>query len=55
MKLQNLPKTKALAIGERTTKAVLSDGRLQVWGNNGYGQFGDGSLFAHTPQVVVAP
>src|SRR5438445_7975940 len=45
--------TTAIAGGGSHTCAI-TDGALRCWGNNGYGQLGDGTTSDHsTPQIVA--
>ena len=43
----------AIAAGDYHTCALLSDGSARCWGNNSYGQLGDGTMTErHTPVAV---
>lgn len=45
----------AIAAGKQSAYALLSDGRVLAWGENDYGQLGDGSLKnSETPRWVCA-
>ncbi|HQY47165.1 MAG TPA: S8 family serine peptidase, partial [Usitatibacteraceae bacterium] len=43
-----------VAAGSRTSFAVLADGTVRAWGNNGSGQLGDGTTTNRDSPVVVA-
>lgn len=45
---------KALAAGSDHTCAILTDGRVQCWGDNARGQLGDGSREDRTSPVLVS-
>lgn len=44
----------SVAAGSGHSMAIGSDGKLYAWGNNSYGQLGDGSTIARTTPVVVS-
>ena len=46
----------ALAIGSQYSCAILDDGSIECWGNNAYGQLGDGTTTtSNTPVAVSLP
>ncbi len=45
---------RAIAAGNQHTCALLSDGGIKCWGNNDYGQVGDGSNLDRTTPVMVS-
>ena len=45
---------KAIAAGSAHTCAILTDGRVQCWGDNARGQLGDGSREDRTSPVLVS-
>jgi Alpha-tubulin suppressor and related RCC1 domain-containing proteins len=49
-----LPKAIAIAVGEDHTCALLEDGRVACWGDNYYGQLGDGTTTRRTTPVLVS-
>jgi alpha-tubulin suppressor-like RCC1 family protein len=48
---------RAIAAGGRHSLAVLKDGRMVAWGENGFGQLGDGTLTdrVHPTLIVASP
>lgn len=50
----NLGQGGALAAGEDHTCALLADGTVRCWGNNGYGQLGDQTMASHVDPRPVA-
>jgi alpha-tubulin suppressor-like RCC1 family protein len=47
-------KTEAkVAAGDKHTCAIEKDGSLWCWGNNEYGQIGDGSAWKSTPVYIM--
>jgi len=54
LQAQNLAGVRAIAAGGNTSFALLSDGTVWTWGNNEYGQLGDGTLTNRTSPVRVS-
>ena len=46
--------TLAIAAGDYHTCALLSDGTARCWGNNSYGQLGDGTTTGRSTPVAVS-
>ena len=44
-----------ISSGEFSTVAVRNDGTLWSWGNNGFGQLGDGTVISHSARNRSAP
>jgi len=46
-----LPAAHSIAVGDSTTCTIMSNGGVKCWGLNGFGQLGDGSSDAQTPNT----
>ena len=44
---------RSIVAGGVHSHALMSDGTVRAWGNNGYGQLGDGSTTARSTPAVV--
>src|SRR4051794_29617455 len=45
--------TPQIAAGNSHTVALMSDGTVKAWGDNGYGKLGNGSTLSSSPPVTV--
>ena len=50
LQAQNLAGVRAVAAGGNTSFALLSDGTVWTWGNNEYGQLGEGAQLPQRPR-----
>ncbi|MEN0058697.1 MAG: hypothetical protein AAGB31_07670, partial [Bdellovibrio sp.] len=49
------PTVTSYSTGATSVCAILSDGQLKCWGNNDYGQVGNGSTTTHPAPVTIDP
>jgi hypothetical protein len=54
-RLSGLPPAKSVAAGERSLAVLANDGTVWTWGDNSYGQLGDGTTTSRTLLPLVVP
>ena len=55
VRVSGITQATAVSTGERNSCALLSDGGVECWGENAYGQLGNGSAWRHVKGRVTPP